>query len=172
MTSGYRVPPLSRAVLRDAAIRFRQVLGLADHSWFPIVEVYEWRLPEAWEDFHFEIGTIEEMGDDHALAYPAEARVVVREDIYDRACNGEGRDRLTLAHELGHVVLQHSVGLARSAAVHASHKAYEDSEWQATAFGAELLMRVADVKTCRTPDELAARCGVSVQAAITQRRYI
>src|SRR5262245_15225898 len=103
MNRGYRVPPLSRAALRDTAKQFREALGLEADAWFPIVEVYEWGLPEAWEDFHFEVVEPHAMKE-HALAFPGDARVVVREDIYDRACAGEGRDRFTLAHELGHLI--------------------------------------------------------------------
>src|SRR5262245_35382510 len=138
MNRGYRVPPKSRKVLRGEASHFRSALGFADKAWFPIIDVYEFLLPKLWEEFHFEILTKEEMGKEHAIAYPGEARIEIREDIYARACKHEGRDRYTLCHELGHIVLQHSRSFLESSSP-PSWKTYEDSEWQADAFAAELL---------------------------------
>jgi uncharacterized protein DUF955 len=171
MNRGYRVPPKSRQVLRDAAADFRNALGLSDKPWLPIVDIYEFLLPRLWEEFHFEVLAKDEMGREHAIAYPAEARIAIREDIYARACEDEGRDRFTLSHELGHIVLQHTRSFAESTGPN-SWKVYEDSEWQANAFAAELLMPVQYVVNSRTASELVDRCGVSLQAAITQRHLV
>lgn len=45
------------------------------------------------------------MGAKHGETIPSENRIRIREDVYERACNGYGRDRLTMAHELGHLLL-------------------------------------------------------------------
>jgi hypothetical protein len=171
MNRGYRVPAKSRQVVREAATHFRNALGLAEKPWLPIIDVYEWLLPKVWEDFYFEVLPKTEMGNEHAIAYPGQARIAIREDIYARACDNEGRDRFTLCHELGHIVLQHARSFEKSP-VPVSWKVYEDSEWQADAFAAELLMPLEHVINCATPGELALRCGVSVDAAITQRRLV
>lgn len=171
MNRGYRVPPRSQAIIREAALSFRNALGLpATEPWFPVVDVYDWRLPKVWEQFHYVLVEPHEM-DEHAIAFPGEARIVVRADIYERAGYDEGRDRFTMCHELGHVMLEHSPILARSGST-PTWPVYEDSEWQANTYAAELLMPVAVVLKCRTPDELARVCGVSIDAAITRRRLM
>lgn len=98
----------------------------------------------------------------------------IREDVYENANNGQGRDRFTIAHELGHLILQHNHILARTSSL-MTHKPYEDSEWQADNFAAEFLMPYGFVKNChnfvKTDDALmeisyiAETCKVSFDAA-------
>jgi Zn-dependent peptidase ImmA (M78 family) len=45
----------------------------------------------------------------------------------------------TLSHELGHLVLRHSMAFARTDSRGAAWRPFEDSEWQANTFAAELL---------------------------------
>lgn len=44
------------------------------------------------------------MGECHGITYPDRNEIQIRQDVYDRAIAGSGRDRLTLAHELGHLL--------------------------------------------------------------------
>ena len=106
----------------------------------------------------------------HGLTNPATKTIKIREDVYDRACEGHGRDRFTLAHELGHYLLHDdvTVGLARSGDG-ASVVTYCDPEWQANAFAGELLMP-HDLIQNMSIGEIAAQCKVSYSAAELQRR--
>ena len=67
--------------------------------------------------------------------------IILRADTYDALCDVSDpkhcRARFTVAHEIGHLILHEGFALARGAV---RHKHYEDSEWQADTFAAELLM--------------------------------
>lgn len=106
-------------------------------------------------------------------------RVVLSESTYASLEQGDPRAAFTLLHELGHVVM-HKVELVKLQSMPhpervlarqvATHKIYEDSEWQADAFASAFLMpalglqRVADDGRI-TVAALQKRYQVSGQAA-------
>lgn len=85
------------------------------------------------EDVHIEIVPRNEMPNDYAQATPKQQKIRLREDVYESLCRGDARARFTLAHELGHLFLNHRVDqtFARSHQEH-SHETFRDSEWQST----------------------------------------
>lgn len=97
------VPPLSRMDIRRRALIFRQMFGADKIMYFPIVKVMEIMngMPEVFTDWNMEVVSQSEMGDFHGLTLP-NGTVKIREDVYTRAARGAGRDRDTMAHELGH----------------------------------------------------------------------
>jgi hypothetical protein len=110
-----------------------------------------------------------ELPDDEAIA-KFDARIVeVRKSVNDGARAGHPRCRMTLAHELGHIALDHRGapksrkpgGGGREAFISASKSA----ERQATVFAAAFLMPRAQVRQCKSPDEVARRLKVSGEAA-------
>jgi Zn-dependent peptidase ImmA (M78 family) len=144
--------------------------------WFPIVEVLEFALPTLDEEFYMEVVDPEELGDCHAVTIPEEKLIKVRKDIYIRAHDGHGRDRGTLAHELGHLILHSRVGLARRPAPRLLDR-FRNSEWQAKCFAGELLVCAKLVLPEDTPESVAVRFGVSedsarVQLAALRRRAL
>lgn len=161
----FEVPPQSRVKLRGLAglvRKFVPVLG----PYFPIVDVIELRFAALDEPFaiSLDVRETEELGGDHAQSIPSERLIMVRKDVYRGACEDRGRDRFTLAHELGHVLLHPD-------AVHARRcrrqeiKAYCNSEWQANAFAAELLMPVEHIHLCSSIADVMRIFGVSHDAA-------
>jgi len=173
----YEVPPLSREKIRAVVRGVRRIAcQLAgrpdDQPYFDLVRFLDVVLPAyAGDDYAVEILDIHDMqhhhGEAHALAIPAEQTILVREDIWQRAECGHGRDRLTLAHELGHLVLHSKPTFARRIG-DTQIPAYRDSEWQANAFAGELLVSAGFVRRCRSPQEAARIFGVSEHAAQTQ----
>lgn len=168
----YRAQPLARKDIRAYAKKLRKLLRMSDVVYFDIVRVAEVFFPMMFGDkYSFEILPREEMGHNHGLTNPETGKIMIREDIYDGACKGEGRDRLTIAHELGHFLLHNGItlGLAR---VGENEKVptYCNPEWQATAFAGELLMD-ADLIRDMSVSEVAIRCGVSMDAASYQKRH-
>lgn len=161
---GYRVPPLSKVRIREFTALFRRHLGLDHRSDFPIIEVLEFALPQLIDGYVLEVCSREEMGANHGLTYPNKALIKLREDVYDGAVDGKGRDRFTASHEFGHLMLHGNVSMARSNGPN-GHKIYEGSEWQADRFAAELLMPVEALQACGSVDDVAGTCGVSYQAA-------
>jgi len=82
-----------------------------------------------------------------------------------------GRDRFTLAHELGHLVLHSNTGMARR--VRSSEiKIYCNSEWQADAFGGALLVPAHIARELGSADAIVRICGVSEAAANTRLRVL
>lgn len=163
---GIRVEPLSRAKIRGIAEYVRTTLGVG----VPVdmVKLIEHVLPHYGVEF--EVLHAAQMKDDEALTYPDDLRMVFREDVYAHLLNCDPRANFTAAHEVGHLMLHQGVGLARSNS-RQPHAAFRDSEWQADAFAAELLMPVS---TCRGADiwTLAARCRVSRAAARIRLRSL
>lgn len=160
------VPPRSRAAIREIAHMVRDVVSCTVPR-FPIVEVLEHVLPTLFPRYVLEICDSTEMGVNHGLTYPEEWRIQLREDIYERACDGEGRDRMTLAHELGHLILHQNVAFARKSP-DAAVPSYMDSEWQANCFGGELLVCSRHIQCCSNTADVERVFGVSSQAASTQ----
>lgn len=160
-----RVPPRSRADLRSVATQLLELCGIRT-PYVPVVEILEHHLSRFGVEFEYM--SREEMGNDHGRSFPDQGRIQVREDVYCRACDGKGRDRFTIGHEIGHVLLHGGLSLQRTAVSPNSIKTYENSEWQADAFAGELLMPLRWVLArCNGPPDLVETFGVSESAAWT-----
>lgn len=161
--------PMSRNAIRDIADVIRESFGLRDKRYFPVVEFLEQGLPQADGDFVLEIKDIREM-QEYGIAYPKEKRIELREDVYERACNGVPRDRFTIAHEIGHYFLHipERIGLART---NEKPKPYMDPEWQANTFAGELLLPSHIIKSMSLR-QIVNECGVSWETASIQLRAI
>ncbi|MDH3805263.1 MAG: ImmA/IrrE family metallo-endopeptidase [Gammaproteobacteria bacterium] len=160
-----RVAPTSRIKLRKVAMRVREVLG-AKSDEFPS-DAFDLLLSGNFPEYKFDILPRSIMGRHHGLTEPDQKIIFLREDVYEGAMEGNGRDRFTFAHELGHLLLHSGNYLARydPAEPKPTHRKFEDSEWQADNFAAELLMPVSAVKSCADPNELMEVCEVSYKAA-------
>lgn len=160
---------LSRQEIRNFAMLLRKKLGLESVLYFPVVETLE-RLHLFDPAAHFEVVDAEELEhyDYHAETDIMNKCIKIRSDVYDRACAGCGRDRSTIAHELGHfiLILLCGVKLARSFDQR-TLKAFNDPEWQAKCFAGELLMPAHLIKGMDAK-QIAMKCGVSIEAASFQ----
>ena len=101
--AGLAVDPLSIYQIRKFCKRLKTLLNIPFDDYVEIVKIFEHTLTRVGVEF--EIATIDEMGTKHGETIPQENKVRIREDVYERACVGYGRDRLTIAHELGHLLL-------------------------------------------------------------------
>lgn len=163
----YQVPPMSRGQIRDVARNIRKIckeLSGQDTPSFPIVEFLDVILSKHFEDFTLEIIDVDQMGDAHGITFPDEHLIKIRSDVYEGACKKQGRDRLTMAHELGHYVLHADLGMARMAP-RESIKPYMSSEWQANAFAGELLISAEHISQCHSPAEASNMFDVTMDAA-------
>lgn len=164
--AGMKVPPCSRMNLRAIAANIHKALRYDGASPFPVVKVVELVLPKLIPDFEFQVVSKAVLGEEHGRTYPDKHLMYIREDVYEGACIGCGRDRFTIAHELSHQLLHEGidVSLARS---DSQHKTYEDSEWQANALAGELLMPFDNIHEL-TAEQIANIYQVSLAAARTQ----
>lgn len=163
----YVVPPRSRKVIREIAKSVRDMIRWTEPC-FPIVEFME-AYHQIEPEFVYDIQETAEMGDNHGITYPDEKLMLIREDIYERACASQGRDRLTFAHEFGHLFLHSGLGFAKKELV-VNIPNYRNSEWQANCFGGELLISAEHVHLCKDAKETSKLFGVSLEAAEYQWR--
>lgn len=165
--SGLKVAPMSYAKIEAAADQLRPLLPLAKEGAATGFKLDAWRileqtLPQGGFDYR-----VAEVGDMHncaAFTIPDRKLVVIRSDVYDGLFSGSVFSASTVVHELSHIVLGHAVTLHRGAPA-GQHEFYEDSEWQAKAMTAALMMPIAACRMARTSEKLARLCGVSMQAA-------
>ena len=162
----------TRNEIRDYIWRMKRYFGLEYCTVFPIVKFAENMLPQVLPDLSLEIISNEEWGygdNVHAKSYPDEMTIQIREDIYRGAALGNKRDRMTLAHEVCHILCHKQKYLMPWNDTDLIPK-QEDPEWQANVFAGELLAPSYLIKG-KTVDEVANEFQVSRQAAETQLFY-
>lgn len=161
---GQRVKPLSLTKIRAVSNGARELLRLQT-PYIDVINLYEVELHKRGVTYHYV--TPEELPFEEAKTLPNDGVILIRESVYEQALAGNGRARFTFCHELGHLILHQGqdLQLARSSTP-GSWGFHEDSEWQADAFAAELMMPVEMVGTlCRSVDDIMRIFGVSRSAA-------
>lgn len=160
--AGFRVKPLATKEIRTKAMNIRSILipSGPDFDLGTFIEGLE----------HF--GITYDIVDDTYLPRGVEASCIPEDRIiyittstYRAACRNDERTRFTIFHELGHLLLAHSRTYHRDTT--AEFPIFENSEWQADQFSAEILMPldVIKAKGLITPWQLQDEFGVSFQAA-------
>lgn len=163
--SEFLVPPASKNAIRQLAYSIRKQLGLINEAYFPVLEFIEYVLPEIDSRFNYEIVPDTAIGLDAANYNPSENTMRIRQSVYEGACEGNGRDRFTIAHEIGHYLMHRDVNLALSRLEnHTQVPAYQNSEWQANTFASALLMPPYLIGGWN-PRQIAKYCGTSLRAA-------
>lgn len=143
--NSFRASPKSRKEIRRVAKKLRNLLGIPPKAAIPIVMVMEFLMSGLEkEDYTLEICEKQEMKGIYALTIPGEKVLKIREDAYIEACSGNPRHLFTIAHELGHAIFHrtNTIALARS---DEKIKKYEDPEWQANTFAAELMVPADEI---------------------------
>lgn len=163
--TGIIVDPLSLKQIREFARKIRIMFGLEEDGYVDIVRIYEYILQSI--GVTFEIVDCASMGDKHGETLIGKNVIRIREDVYDRACKGYGRDRLTMAHELGHLLLHNMKNLSLARNTSDKVAAYCDPEWQANAFAGELLAPHKFLQG-KSVEKIANSYGISISAAQVQ----
>lgn len=167
----YTVEAKSRQQLRELANIVRESFRLMDELYFPIVELLD-ILGEVFPNFSYEIVADNAMPlNTHADTDILSGHIRIKESVYERACAGEGRDRMTIAHEFGHYFTLCFCGFRLQRNYSSAVPPYADPEWQAKCFAGELLMPVQLVERL-TAHEIEQKCGVSYDAARYQYKMI
>ncbi|MBQ7207539.1 MAG: ImmA/IrrE family metallo-endopeptidase [Lentisphaeria bacterium] len=168
METNFRVAPMSRRNLRQIACAIRKRLHITTRR-FPIVSLLD-PLTLLDKRFNYSIECDENFPTDvHAYWDPFEYVMHIRESVYLGACDGRGRDRMTLAHEFAHYIL-HTAQTPSMARTMSSSliRPFESAEWQATTFAAELLMPADSISGDESVAFIAEEYGVSEIAASVQ----
>lgn len=160
---GVMVSPLSQKDIDSTTNEIRRKLSLSKIMYFPILEVIEIVMPQLVDGYELHILTKNEIGEDLGRTYPKQNIIQLREDVYDGLNVGNGMARFTAAHELGHFVLHQDESPMQRG--DSSWPSYKDSEWQANAFAASLLMPMELVEKCSSPKYVQDYFGVTITAA-------
>jgi hypothetical protein len=113
--------------------------------------------------YHYHVESVADLQQFAAYTIPDEQLIVLREDVFDGLIDENVFSRSTVIHELSHIVLKHAVTLQRGPV--GKHKFYEDSEWQAKALTAAVMMPIAACRAVSSSFDLAQLSGTSEQAA-------
>lgn len=169
MTYAAIAKPLSRNTIRKMTNKLRERFEISKDEPFPIVEFIE-LLSVDGQGFNYEILPDEELEGCYAKALPDKNIILIQESVYNGACNGNHRDRFTLAHELGHLLLHEtdSISFARS---NEKIKAYLDPEWQANTFAGELLVPISEIIGL-THQQISKKYSVSYAVAKIQLQQL
>jgi hypothetical protein len=104
--------------------------------------------------------------------------ISVKRSVHEKALFGDGRSRMTLAHELAHGVMHYGatkfrVGGASGTTNYSKTNALESAEHQAKVFASAFLIHDQQALELGTVEEISAEFGVSLQAAtITYERLL
>ena len=165
---GRRVKGMSKREIRELAKMIRKKCGLDRTYNVPVCHFFEWIMEKLFPDFEWEIVPDYTMTEE-GVTFSGAKKIEIRQDVYVAACNGDGRARFTIMHEVGHFILHgpNRIALCRLSPGENISK-FEDPEWQADAFGGELLMYYPLIKNLST-NEIAEKCGVTPRAARVQK---
>jgi Zn-dependent peptidase ImmA (M78 family) len=112
------------------------------------------------------------MGDDDGKTEFADGCVIisVKKSVHEKAVFGDGRSRMTLAHELAHGVMHFGVPKFRAGGVSgptgfSKTNALESAEHQAKVFASAFLIHDKQAAELGSAEEISAEFGVSLQAA-------
>ena len=159
--------PMSTDDIRQIVKYIRKKCGLSKISRVPVCHLFEWILEKLFQEFDWEIIPDDEMTEE-GKTFTGVNKIEIRESVYIDACNGDGRARFTIMHELGHFVLHgpKHVALCRLAPGE-KLRPFEDPEWQADTFAAEFLMDF-DLIQGMNYKQISDECGVTYAAAKTR----
>jgi hypothetical protein len=166
MKHQYIVPPKRRKEIRALARALRHTLFAANTVYIDVLHILEDVL---WENY--EIVEDKALKGLEAETYPDERIIRITLSCYEKACAGDGRARLTIAHEIGHFLMHANLGLrlARPAPTE-KVPAYMCSEWQADCFAGELLTAPEYLGNMPSIQDAANKFGITPSAARTQAR--
>ena len=169
--TAFEAKPESREDLRYLAKLIRKELGIAlDKKYVDVTWILE-RLDVLDSEYSYEIVDDDELG----AAVQAQTDILkdtiyIKESVYEDAIQNNGRDRMTIAHEILHLILHQPVALTLYRRTD-DLPIYKNPEWQAECFAGELLMPYDQIKDM-TEEEIVEQCKVSKRAAHYQKAHI
>lgn len=162
----YIAEPIQRTELRSLAKVMREILQVEDRLYIPVITILENVMPLLFPDFSYEYVPREEFPKKkHGETDIVNHIIRIREDVYYGATEGNGRDRMTVMHEIAHYLLLVICGVKFERNFENTDvSAYEDPEWQAKALAGEI-MCPHELIQALSPEEISEQCGVSLPAA-------
>lgn len=160
-----KVPARSKKFIRNYTDEIRKILNFSIDEKLDVIKILELVIIPCF-NLNLEIVEKSEMPDKYAEYEPLNKIIRIREDTYENALKGKGRDRFTIVHEIGHIFLHsNKVSMARSSD---SIPIYCDPEWQANTFAREFLCPLKGVSDNDGVELLAEKYGISKEVAKIQ----
>lgn len=156
---------ISRAELREIALKIRNEFKCNDILVFPILKVIDQLVDLDLLSFQVLEDENDVLQENEIARYSLDDNTIyVTESVYIECENGIGRSRYTLTHELSHYILSTIVRLEIRQSEE-KPKTYEDPEWQADSLCVELLAPYEETKDFSVL-ELKDKCNISEHCAI------
>lgn len=158
---GQKVAPKSMLEIRKKAIEFRNAVQ-QKKPYIQVTALLE--VLQNTEFLEFEIVNDLQFGEEEAISYPDQSFMQIKQSIYEKAHQGDGHCRFTIAHEFGHILMhREQASYARGST--GDHAVFEDSEWQADTFASEFLIDQRLIPPNISTYEICNIFGVSYSAA-------
>ncbi|WP_105419402.1 ImmA/IrrE family metallo-endopeptidase [Neorhizobium sp. T25_27] len=98
---------LNSRQMAEIAQKYRHEFDVAHVELVDVIEILEFKMRELFPGFHIVIKVDAEVNG-QAFSDPKNKRIVIRESIYNSACEGDAGCRFVIAHEIGHYILHAS----------------------------------------------------------------
>src|SRR5580693_10497900 len=158
----HQYSPKSRQDIAEIARDLRKSLGI-DGQFSPDLSIALLRLKTVYPKFRLKIVSDEDLPNTEAKAFCKLYILKIRESILkalDRS--GDPRTRWTVAHEFGHLALQHPKNVFRKHRNQPIRKSDRQLEREANIFAAEFLMPTHLAQRFTTVNDLSTRFQVSL----------
>lgn len=170
--NGFRVKPRNIDSIRIIAEKVSDILGISKDIENLKFDKFLDDLSTNWGIDYVVLSHDEMLSGVEAYCIPDSLLICIRQDVYENACLGVPRDRFTIIHEIGHLLLGHKRTINRESTESQNFvfKMIEDSEWQANQFAAEILMPYNVIKelNLNTPFKIQNNFNVSLPAAVNR----
>lgn len=177
MSEDHYVQPASRQDIEAKAYAWRDALGVSTYCAAPdMTAILEIELRKKLPIISILIKSDQTMDNIEAYTEFDPPTITLRESVYTAAAKHDGRARMTLAHELGHLLLHKSAAPLNRAPERYKNadklKPFASAEYQANVFGAAFL--VPDWIACDfdDPAALARHCCVSRKLATIRHSQV
>lgn len=175
MSGDYRVPKRSDDEIRDDAQRTKLAYGTADRRPVNVIRC----LQSGWiptrhgrKELVYHLVNDDEMGGkDGRTEFTQDAVIVsIKRSVHQEALWGDGRSRMSLAHELGHGVMHYGTPVFRGTGAAGTTtlsrgNAAGSAEHQAKVFASAFLIDDKVAATLGSAEEISLEFLVSVEAA-------
>jgi hypothetical protein len=154
--------------IEHLAAMVRRELGVQPGERLAMRPVLELALDDMVEDAYWKIELDAEMGGAEASTAWHEPVITVSASTYAELCRSNPRARMTIAHEIGHLLMH-----TRKPVFHYRTRTKDqrlDPEWQADYFAAALLMPATAFRKMKTVTQAMKAFGVSRGAALRRAR--
>lgn len=160
----------SKRTVELRAAGARADLGLAPNDSVDMAALLDLELPKMIEGYEMRVVENGVLGAAEAVTDLNDPIITFSLKTYNGLCRGDGRARMTAAHELGHLLLhcRRPVGVAFMR----RQDPRVDPEWQADAFAAAFLMPESEFRKVRSIREAMRKFEVSRDAATCRARKL